>query len=43
MITVDGEEYDGEWKNGKPHGKGIMKHADGQIRRGTWHNGNYKG
>lgn len=30
--------YDGEEKNGKPHGQGVMKNKDG-VYRGTWVNG----
>lgn len=30
--------YEGEWVNGKAHGKGKLIHADGDIYEGDWVN-----
>ena len=35
----DGGEYEGEWKNGKPHGKGTYKLPDGSKYSGEWNFG----
>ncbi len=31
--------YDGEWKDGQHHGKGIMRYADDYINYGEWKDG----
>ena len=36
-------KYEGEWKNGAMHGKGIVTSADGGKYEGEWKNGNYDG
>jgi hypothetical protein len=34
---ADGRVYDGEWKDGKMHGQGVMRLADGTIAHdGQW-------
>lgn len=38
-----GNVYTGEWKDGKQHGAGKMKYADGTIKEGVWEKGIYKG
>lgn len=35
--------YAGAFKNGYPHGKGIMKFQDGSIYNGSWRKGNMDG
>ena len=35
----DGREYEGEWKNGKPHGKGTYKLPNGSKYTGEWKEG----
>ena len=31
-----GDQYDGEWKDDKAHGKGRFTHADGNTYEGEW-------
>ena len=38
-----GEVYDGEWRNGKPHGQGQYVYADGDVYEGEWLNGKRHG
>ena len=33
----------GEFKDGKPHGKGIKTSADGEVSEGLWENGEFIG
>ena len=35
----DGRKYVGEFKDGLPHGQGILKYADGRVKKGIWENG----
>ena len=35
----DGASYEGEWKNGKRHGKGILTLSDGRKYFGKWNLG----
>ncbi len=37
-VYPDGSQYDGEIKDGKRHGKGIMIRADGARYEGEWQN-----
>jgi hypothetical protein len=37
------EKYEGEWFEGKMHGKGIYCYNDGSIYDGTWVNGKMQG
>ena len=39
----NGAKYSGEFKSGKPHGKGIMYYTNGNKYLGTWRNGNRHG
>ncbi|WP_155319938.1 hypothetical protein [Desulfosarcina alkanivorans] len=34
--------YDGNWKNGEPHGRGKMIHSDGQTQDGLWKYGEFQ-
>jgi hypothetical protein len=38
-IWKDGERYEGEWRDGKFHGKGIKTLPDGTIFDGDWEDG----
>ncbi|XP_029466006.1 MORN repeat-containing protein 4 isoform X1 [Rhinatrema bivittatum] len=38
-----GEEYDGEWKEGRRHGVGQLSFADGSIYVGQFENGLFSG
>nr|XP_033798826.1 MORN repeat-containing protein 4 isoform X2 [Geotrypetes seraphini] len=38
-----GEEYDGEWKEGRRHGMGQLTFADGSIYLGQFENGLFSG
>lgn len=31
--------YEGEWKEGKIHGQGKFREANGRVREGVWENG----
>jgi hypothetical protein len=39
ITYEDGTKYEGQLKTDKPHGKGTMKYADGDIYTGEWNNG----
>ena len=32
----NGDNYNGEWRDGKPHGQGTYTHASGAIYKGEW-------
>ena len=36
MRYDTGDNYEGEWKDGKRHGKGKMKYANNVIFTGSW-------
>lgn len=36
---VDGNEYDGQWLNGKQHGEGMYSNLKGEIKKGQWDKG----
>ena len=38
-----GPDYEGERKDGKPHGKGTIKYTDGSVLEGTWVDGKLEG
>lgn len=38
-VWKDGESYEGEWGDGKFHGKGIKTLPDGTIFDGDWEEG----
>jgi len=43
-VYVNGATYEGEWKDGKRHGKGIFIPADGgDVYDGQWKNGKREG
>ena len=35
----DGTQYVGEYRDGKPHGKGTLTASDGRAKKGMWRNG----
>ena len=39
----DGEEYVGEFRDGKPNGQGTHTYSDGAKYIGEWRNGNFNG
>ena len=38
MYWNDGHRYEGDWKNDKREGKGIMYYNNGEIDNGDWKN-----
>ena len=42
-INPNGTRYDGEWVNGKPHGKGTSYYNDGSKYEGFYVNGLFNG
>ena len=42
-IFSEGEQYVGEWKNGKPNGQGTYTSLNGAQYVGEFKNGNYDG
>ena len=38
---LDGEKYEGDWKNGKYHGQGKTTHPNGSKFVGEWKNGRW--
>jgi len=44
FTSADGDQYIGEWKDGKPHhGQGTYRVADGTTKTGIWEDGKYIG
>jgi hypothetical protein len=43
IITEEGENYEGELKNGKPHGNGMLITANGEVYNGEFKNGEPNG
>ena len=39
MYYNNGDKYEGEFKNNKSHGKGIMTNSNGNKYTGEWQNG----
>ena len=35
-LPISGDIYEGGWKDGKYHGKGIVEHSDGTKYSGQW-------
>jgi hypothetical protein len=42
-FYVNGDKYEGEWKNGKPDGNGILTFKNGDMYSGDWKNGKADG
>lgn len=38
-MNADGSQYEGEFRNGKYHGSGILKRSNGSSYDGTWKDG----
>jgi hypothetical protein len=36
MTYFNGDSYEGNWKDDKKNGFGIMKKVDGSIHKGNW-------
>jgi hypothetical protein len=41
MYYSDGSRYEGEWKQNKRHGQGLMHYPDGETVFGQWENDQY--
>jgi len=39
MTLLDGSSYEGEWKNNKMSGNGVMTHPNGEKYEGEWKDG----
>jgi hypothetical protein len=39
MFYVGGAMYEGAWRHGRCHGRGVLRGADGSIVRGVWKRG----
>lgn len=37
------EKYDGDWLDGKMHGRGVYYYADGSVYDGMWQDGKMHG
>ncbi len=42
-LNLNGDKYEGEWRNGKPHGQGIHSFQSGEKYIGSWIEGKYEG
>jgi hypothetical protein len=40
---TNGDIYQGEWKNGMPHGQGVYVDTQGSVYKGQWANDLYDG
>ncbi len=40
---MNGDRYEGEWRNGRMHGKGVKVMANGDVYNGTWENDKAEG
>ena len=43
LSSTNGSEYEGDWINGKKHGKGIIVFKDGARYEGEFQNGSKHG
>eukprot|EP01047_Picozoa_sp_COSAG01_P089036 COSAG01_NODE_21239_length_911_cov_1.640394_1_plen_219_part_10 len=43
VINSDGSKYDGQWKDGKRDGQGVLTHQDGSKYDGQWKDGKEHG
>ena len=43
LISPDGRNYVGEWKDGKEHGQGTFTYLDGKMYVGEFKNGKWDG
>ena len=39
----DGERYEGEWREDKRHGQGVLTKTDGRRYEGKWRDGVFVG
>jgi hypothetical protein len=42
-VHLDGNRYEGQWKNRKYHGDGKKTYSNGSVKEGIWENGYYRG
>ena len=43
MTYPNGNKYEGEWKDGMMHGKGVLTDLDGNKYEGEWEKGEMHG
>ena len=43
MLTSAKFKYDGEWRAGKKHGRGVCYYSDGDTYEGEWANDKWHG
>lgn len=44
FFYKEGSHYNGEWKDNKMHGKGLLYYANGKVAYdGEWHNDEFNG
>jgi len=43
FAYINGLFYEGEWKDAKPHGLGVMSYPDGRVLEGGWADGSPHG
>ena len=36
QLSSNGNNYDGDWKDGKKHGRGVYRYANGNVYEGDW-------
>ena len=41
FTYASGDEYVGEWRDGKRNGQGTLIWADGTVEKGIWENGKF--
>ena len=41
FVQVNGDVYDGQWKDGMPDGQGILTHSDNSTKEGDWRHGEF--
>jgi len=41
MTWPNGDQYEGEWKNGVEEGQGEMRYANGVVQKGIYKNGKF--
>jgi hypothetical protein len=43
VLRTPDATHEGEWKDGKKHGKGVCKYSDGDEYEGEWKEGKKHG
>jgi len=42
MTYSNGDVYEGDWRDGNPHGKGKMTYSNGHVYEGDWRDGKHE-